>query len=266
MQKKKTVKGFTLVELLIVCAVFTMLMVGALSLLKPVSEFYKQNVEYQEAISSIDMIGDFLEGKLRTCSKIRICDQYSDYSDSWAEDVAKNNFDIIDPTNNTFTENMFEISVDNNNGGRIAYRMWEAGTVLAASGAPTSITTNAISGGVYLNHEFDIAIEDYSTNITPTGFEMDSFNIAITAHRITQVGGAPVVDPTGVNKALNVRLLNIAQSDASTFSRDTFDTQLHTTEVDDNPLLGNATQRAFLDYNTTTTSDNFHIFFTVPHL
>ena len=245
MKTKKTVKGFTLIELIIVCALFSLIMIGAMALLKPVSTFYKQSVEYEAARSTTDMIGDYLEGTLRFSNKIFICDKYKDFDDAWIEDAAKNRFGIIDATSEVLTTDMYEISVDNADAGHLLVRKWEAGKKL---NDPSALTTSrAISEGIYTEHSFEIAIADYSVNVGGTSPVIESFNVDITAHQI-QNG---VVDTEGgITKNMQVRLLNINGSD--------------TYPGADNPrLLTAATNRAHLNMNTDTASasPNFHIFF-----
>ena len=68
--KTKKLKGFTLIELIIVCALFSMILSGALSVLRPVSLLYKQNVKYESARATSDIVSTYLEGVLKYADRM----------------------------------------------------------------------------------------------------------------------------------------------------------------------------------------------------
>lgn len=63
--KKKTLKGFTLIELIIVMAVFSLIMVGALSLIDPVSSINKKASTNERTSAYVDNIQEYLVGSLQ---------------------------------------------------------------------------------------------------------------------------------------------------------------------------------------------------------
>lgn len=72
MKNKKNLKGFTLVELIVVMAVFGIIMLGAMQFLSPVSRMMK-GASLQEANSAtVDNIKRYFEGTLRYASAINI--------------------------------------------------------------------------------------------------------------------------------------------------------------------------------------------------
>lgn len=238
MKIKKTVKGFTLIELIIVSAIFGMLMIGAMALMKPVSLFYRQNVEYEAARSSMDMIGDYLEGKLRYCEQIYLINKREAFDDSWIEDAARNKFTILDDTD-LFKEDMYSIGVDNSNGGRIVLRKWAEGTSLSD---PPEVSPSVISAGIYENYEYEISIFDY---VFDPDFVMEAFSVEITALKLDAFGN---LDTNGISKMMDVRLLNIV---------DTYDANA-------NPLQHNTIRSHMMALPNPVESENFHIFYTLP--
>lgn len=70
--KKKVLKGFTLIELIIVMAIFSLLMLGAMSLVDPVSKIYKHSNDFERTYSYVDNIQNYLQGSLQYADNIWI--------------------------------------------------------------------------------------------------------------------------------------------------------------------------------------------------
>ena len=70
--KNKKVKGFTLIELIIVMAVFSVIMFGALQLIEPTSRIYTRSYNQENASAAVDNIKRYLEEELRYAEAIRI--------------------------------------------------------------------------------------------------------------------------------------------------------------------------------------------------
>ena len=72
MKNKKTLKGFTLIELIIVMAIFGIIMVGTMSIINPVNKIIK-NASLQEANSAaVDNMKRYFEGTLRYADAIEV--------------------------------------------------------------------------------------------------------------------------------------------------------------------------------------------------
>lgn len=70
----KTVKGFTLIELIIVLAIFSALMAGALKLLKPVERIFSSTTTYESTASMVNNINRYIEGSIRYCEAMDVYD------------------------------------------------------------------------------------------------------------------------------------------------------------------------------------------------
>ena len=62
--KKKNLKGFTLLELIIVLAIFSLLMLGAMSLIDPVSKIQNRATTNENSYAYVDNIQNYLQESL----------------------------------------------------------------------------------------------------------------------------------------------------------------------------------------------------------
>lgn len=70
-------KGFTLVELIVVIAVFGLLMAAALSLLQPINGVFRSTATYAEGSAMIDNVSKYIEDNLRYSNRLRVYDSVS---------------------------------------------------------------------------------------------------------------------------------------------------------------------------------------------
>lgn len=63
--KKRNFKGFTLVELIVVIAIFSILMLAVLKLVDPVSKIHKSASEFEKTYAYVDNVQDYLQDSLR---------------------------------------------------------------------------------------------------------------------------------------------------------------------------------------------------------
>lgn len=135
MKSKKNLKGFTLIELIIVMAVFSILLVGAMRMLNPLNKIVK-SANLQEANSAtVDNIKRYLEGSLRYADCIEICQgQLTDNNGLVITDkeTAVRNFienhytDRVNPgTYDPLSGKVRMMKIDNGNGGRISEYEWD---------------------------------------------------------------------------------------------------------------------------------------------
>jgi prepilin-type N-terminal cleavage/methylation domain-containing protein len=69
---KKKLKGFTLMEMIIVIALFGLIMAGALSLLQPLNRVFKDTLEYEGSRATVDNIRLYLEDNLRYSNRLHM--------------------------------------------------------------------------------------------------------------------------------------------------------------------------------------------------
>ncbi|MBQ8905423.1 MAG: prepilin-type N-terminal cleavage/methylation domain-containing protein [Ruminococcus sp.] len=63
-ERKQSVRGFTLLELVIVMAIFSIIMFGALQLIEPVRELYLRTNNYESTATAVDNMRTYLEGNV----------------------------------------------------------------------------------------------------------------------------------------------------------------------------------------------------------
>lgn len=144
MKNKKNLKGFTLVELIVVMAVFGIIMLGAMQFLDPVSRMMK-GASLQEANSAtVDNIKRYFEGTLRYASAVDI--HNGDLSELDATGInhvsiggteearqtkAVTNFvnsyfrNKVDENDNPIKGKVHLMKIDNDNGGKITESLFD---------------------------------------------------------------------------------------------------------------------------------------------
>lgn len=136
----KKVKGFTLVELIVVVAIFGMIMVAALSVLQPVGNVYMSTANYEHARASSDNVRLFVEDSLRYANRMKVVSN-SSLADATSEAVNMIvGFQESDGTNRIATNEdplyIMEINNDlnaNNQMGYITVYKYTNGTAMTSS-------------------------------------------------------------------------------------------------------------------------------------
>lgn len=78
----KRLKGFTLIELIIVMAIFSVIMFSAIQLITPVGKNFASTAEYESSRSSVDNISRYIQGTLRYADRVAIYNCDDVYDDS----------------------------------------------------------------------------------------------------------------------------------------------------------------------------------------
>ena len=94
--KQKQLKGFTLVELVVVMAIFSMIMFGAMQLMDPVSKIFQRTSNYETSAATVDNVKRYIEGSIRYADFINVYEgSYMQY-DPTSGDVAITEEQAID--------------------------------------------------------------------------------------------------------------------------------------------------------------------------
>lgn len=73
--KRAALKGFTLIELIVVMAIFSLIMFGAMQLMDPVTRIFNNTSQFETATANMDNMKRYLEGTLRYASRLEVhCD------------------------------------------------------------------------------------------------------------------------------------------------------------------------------------------------
>lgn len=77
---KQRLKGFTLIELIIVMALFSLVMYSVIQLLDPVTKFFVRSSNFESTTACVDNITRSIEGNLKYADRVRAYAYYSPYS------------------------------------------------------------------------------------------------------------------------------------------------------------------------------------------
>lgn len=122
-EEKVKLRGFTLVELIVVVAVFGLLLAAALSILGPVNNIFRSTVSYADGSAMIDNVSKYVEDNLRYSNRLRIYDSVTVgdegvFVDKYAKELVSD-FRLKDP-NRVFSqkipdEKVYVMKIDNPN-------------------------------------------------------------------------------------------------------------------------------------------------------
>ncbi|MGN0620594.1 MAG: type II secretion system protein J [Porcipelethomonas sp.] len=79
--KKNKLKGFTLLELIIVMAIFSGLMVGAMAILRPVQKLYNTTAEFEDINADLDNVRRYIEDNIKYADKVNVYTGYNSVSE-----------------------------------------------------------------------------------------------------------------------------------------------------------------------------------------
>ncbi len=72
MKKRKHLSGFTLLELVVVMAIFSAIAVGALAMIRPAMQLFHKTSAQEEAVADIDNISRYIQDNLRYADRVNI--------------------------------------------------------------------------------------------------------------------------------------------------------------------------------------------------
>lgn len=104
--KQTAVKGFTLIELIVVVAIFSMIMFGAMQLMDPVSKIFQRTSNYETSAATVDNVKRYIEGSIRYADFINVYEGgYMQYDPTAGADVAITEEQAIDEFMKRYLDN-----------------------------------------------------------------------------------------------------------------------------------------------------------------
>lgn len=102
-KRLKKLKGFTLVELIVVMAIFSAIMFSAIQLMAPVGKQFRNTAQYEGARAVLDNVKRYFDGTIRYADKVYLC----------REDVSNRDAEVAEFYNKFFLGNIY--STDSKN-------------------------------------------------------------------------------------------------------------------------------------------------------
>ncbi len=283
--KSRRLKGFTLIELIIVCALFSMILIGALSVLRPVSLLYKQNVEYESSRATSDIVSTYIEGVLNYADRLWIYEDKSADSSVYNENAEFEKFlntyfdgssghqpiYIMDIINDPVVDGSGVVLEEGY--GRVYMREIDTGK---ASIDDTSPRYLAISEGIYEDYGFQIDVQNSlprtltttvnvfkkSRHVTPVATQEQNGVLSLV-----DSNGRSMYEANGVEVVNSSNMLNICYYDVDLNSPTSIPNYVIVYKNDgttskvasfySNPNAASVT-------DATPVSNNYHIIFTLP--
>lgn len=202
MKSKKNLKGFTLVELIVVMAVFGIIILGAMQFLDPVNKMMR-GASLQEANSAaVDNVKRYFEGTLRYANAMDVysgCDNTFDKKQASVDFVDKYYTNRVDSTDSPVKVGVHVMTIHNDpdgtfSGGEITeslynveagytYKTWDTSGAVPVWGYadpanPEKVSAFLVGSPVYEEQEVinPVYYEDYSMFVTLGYNEMHAAN------------------------------------------------------------------------------------------
>lgn len=165
--KTKKLKGFTLIELIVVLAIFSMVMFGALALILPVSNQFRSTVRFENVRANLDNIRLYIEGSLRYADRVHVYtgangmnvdDAVKKFSNAYKFNVdyivasgeveEKFNRAAVDASINDLK--IYALEIHNSDKGRISLRTYDS------AGDLKTIKDYAVNKAFYENYHYKV--------------------------------------------------------------------------------------------------------------
>lgn len=104
-RKRKKLSGFTLVELIIVVAIFSGIAVGALAMIRPAMQIFNRTSSQEGAGANIDNITRYLQDNLRYADRVNV---YQGYGETTPEGMLDHEIDALLPSVELNASNEYE--------------------------------------------------------------------------------------------------------------------------------------------------------------
>ena len=169
----KKVKGFTLIELIIVMATFSIVLFGALQLMDPVQRIFNKSYNAEDISASATNMLNYIDAELRYAEHIRVMTTKPTQADL-VQFVDLNYDGKIVPKGSGITDfdyasgKMYVLELDNANGGII--NKWEMDYTAGDSKIPTV-------------HDSSVTKPDYAIDPVVSGYNPATPTVAVAVNR-----------------------------------------------------------------------------------
>ncbi len=197
----KKLKGFTLVELIVVLAIFSMIMAAVLSLLNPVANVYSSTANYEHARAASDNVRLYIEDNLKYANNLRVLYNATDAT------AANSSATAMADKFATYTEKppVYIMEIDNANNGKI--------TIYKGS-VSSGTKYKEINENLYSDYKYEFSVPMGDENHDGTKectFGVSNAVLDITAYRYVMDSGSKIIPPETDSRFYKL-------STASTFS------------------------------------------------
>lgn len=175
--KKTKAKGFTLIELIVVVAIFSMILFGAMQLMDPVSKIFQRTSNYEASAATVDNVKRYIEGSLRYADFVDVYEcgellckadadvsaQINTFMNSYFKDACERD---TDTTSKYRIIDVYVMKINNKENGRITEEVHHVNThgeyVATVPGEEASTFTrrDAINATYFQNTKLDIQLGD----------------------------------------------------------------------------------------------------------
>lgn len=212
----KKLKGFTLVELIVVMVIFSMIMIAALSLLAPITNVYHNTAVYEHARASSDNVRLYIEDNLKYADKLRVVYNVED-SAGVPSDVLSEAQALVDAYKNMSGEYgvgdsdnpLYIMKLDNVDKGKISIYKFD--------GAPSSVSVGTpykqINENLYNDYEFSFSLPNTSTENPGTfGVSNASLDIHIYKYIFDRSLNTRVLEDTNYSTTATFSFVNLRET------------------------------------------------------
>lgn len=172
--KQKVVKGFTLIELIVVMAIFMVVMVAAMSLMEPVTKKVMLADARESGSAQVNSIASYLQSELGSAEYLMVTNaivrdgagqvskqsselMVADYVERYYEGVLKKGADVDNPVYGKGKVHV--LTIDNTRGGEIVKQTYEVSFAPgAAVGNRTEYNPHPINKAFYDNTSYVISL------------------------------------------------------------------------------------------------------------
>ncbi len=170
--KNTKVKGFTLIELIVVMAIFGIIMFGAMNLIRPVTKMMVQSDVYEGGNAAVTSISNYLEGELSTAEYLIASNTIpSDNGVALVEEFVKSYYEGVLKAGCTADAPQYGkgkvhvMTIDNTQNGKISNYIYEVSFALGAPNVTLRSTQEyAINKAYYDAYSFTIKAGLYEDN------------------------------------------------------------------------------------------------------